>query len=139
MKNFGIKNTPDVRKGHIKMQLTEEEITEYIKCKQDVQYFANHYCQIKREDGTIGPITLRDYQQDIMDLYTKNRYSILMASRQMGKCLTFDTKINIIIDERLKPMYLGELFYSELKKRRKLTFLEKLKLLLYKLAIWIEK
>lgn len=53
-----------------------------------MQYFAEKYCKIKREDGSIGPMKLRDYQKDILNLYDKSRFSILMASRQIGKTVS---------------------------------------------------
>jgi hypothetical protein len=76
-----------VRRSGITFAMTQEELQEYIKCKLDIHYFAEHYCRIKREDGSIGKIKLRPYQKDILDLYTKNRFSILMSSRQSGKTI----------------------------------------------------
>lgn len=77
-----------VRRAGCVYSITEEEVQEYIKCKLDIHYFSEKYCKIKREDGTVGPMKLRDYQKDILDLYTKNRFSILMASRQVGKTVS---------------------------------------------------
>lgn len=82
------KGIKQVRKANIAFAMTKEEIQEYGKCKLSVHYFAQKYCHIKREDGSIGNIRLRDYQRDIIDLYTKNRFSILMASRQTGKTVS---------------------------------------------------
>ena len=81
-------NVRGVRKPYLTFAMTEDEFEEYIKCKINIHYFAEKYCQIKREDGTIGPMKLRDYQKDIIDLYTKNPRSILMASRQTGKTVS---------------------------------------------------
>lgn len=80
-------NKTGVRKAGIKFAMTKKELEEFTKCKLDIHYFANKYCQIKREDGTIGPMTLRDYQKDIIDLF-QNKRSILMASRQTGKTVS---------------------------------------------------
>lgn len=77
-----------VRREHLSFRMTDEEFLEYAKCKADVHYFANTYCKIKLEDGSTGQLTLRDYQKDILDLYAKNRFSILMASRQIGKTIS---------------------------------------------------
>lgn len=126
-------NMRGIRRTNLTFAMTELEFEEYIKCKINVQYFAEHYCQIKREDGSIGPMKLRDYQKDIIDLYTKNPRSILMASRQTGKCLTFSTLINIYINEETKKIPIGMLYYTELNKERKLSFLENIKILLYKI------
>jgi hypothetical protein len=83
-----LNNIHGVRKANLKFGYTQEEIQEYAKCKLNVQYFAEKYCMVKREDGSIGNITLRDYQKDIINLYDKSKYSILMASRQTGKTIS---------------------------------------------------
>jgi terminase large subunit-like protein len=82
------KNEVNVRKARVKFAPTKKELDEYTKCKLNIHYFANKYCKIKLEDGTIGQMTLRDYQKDILDLYYNNNYSILMASRQTGKTIS---------------------------------------------------
>ena len=81
-------NEVGVRRAKLQFAQTRREIDEYTKCKLNIQYFAEKYCKIKREDGTIGPMQLRDYQKQIIDLFTKNSYSILMASRQTGKTIS---------------------------------------------------
>jgi hypothetical protein len=128
-------NLEGVRRRGIKFAMTQKEIEEYIKCKLSVYYFAEHYCKIKLEDGTVGQMTLRDYQKDIIKLYTENRYSILMASRQVGKCIDF-TSVLTVMDDPTGYVYkinIGKLYYQTLKQYRKLTFLEKIKLFLYSL------
>ena len=77
-----------VRKHGISFAMTKIERQEYVKCKLSVFYFAEKYCKIKREDGTVGEIKLRNYQNDIIKLFNDNRYSILMASRQIGKTIS---------------------------------------------------
>ena len=85
--NPWFKGEVGVRRSGITFAMTQDELQEYIKCKLDIHYFAEHYCRIKREDGSIGKIKLRPYQKDILNLYTKNRFSILMSSRQSGKTI----------------------------------------------------
>lgn len=128
------KNLKGVRKGNLTYAMTNEELNEYARCKMSVQYFAQAHCQIKREDGTIGPMTLRDYQKDIIDLYTNNRFSILMASRQTGKCNLFSVKV---LQESPKGLLeektLGEVYFEYLMKNEPLSFLDNIKYKLYKL------
>ncbi|MCK9415475.1 hypothetical protein M0Q97_02305 [Candidatus Dojkabacteria bacterium] len=127
-------NLRGIRKSNLTFAMTDDEWLEYIKCKINIHYFAENYCQIKREDGTIGPMKLRDYQKDIIDLYSKNPRSILMASRQTGKCNYFNIKVLVKKSNGISQEYsIGELYYDELKKDRTLTFLEKLKIFLYKI------
>ena len=132
-------NVRGVRKPYLTFAMTNEEFEEYIKCKINIHYFAEKYCQIKREDGTVGPMKLRDYQRKIIDLYSKNPRSILMASRQIGKCMIFNTLASTISDNgTLLKIPIGLLYYTELKKDRSLTLLEKIKIFLYKIIYKLE-
>lgn len=132
--NIWFQNIKQVRKANITFAMTDDELEEYVKCKRSVLYFAEKYCQIKREDGSIGNITLRDYQVDMINLFDKNRYSILMASRQSGKCISLSSYVNIKLKEEdfVRRMTLGELYFSIIKNQRKLKFMEKIKYFLYK-------
>ena len=131
------KNIRNVRKAYLKFAMTKKEIKEYYESKMSVHYFAQKYCQIKLEDGSIGHMKLRDYQKDIIDLYTKNRFSILLASRQVGKCVSFFTNVDVFDENKNKteevPIF--ELYYSAIKEKRKLTLTEKIKYFLYRLYI----
>lgn len=94
IENPWFKNEVGVRRSGVIFKMSENEIQEYIKCKMDIKYFAEKYCKIKTEDGTITKITLRDYQKEILDLFSTNRFSILCSSRQVGK--TINTAITIL-------------------------------------------
>ena len=110
--NPWFKNEVGNRRAGITFAMTPEEISEYIKCKTDIKYFAQKYCKIKVEDGSIKNLTLRDYQVDILELY-QNRKSILCGSRQIGKCQSALT--HIFLDNNIKiPIF--KIYYEELKK-----------------------
>lgn len=133
-----LKNMAGVRKPGLTFSMTDDELTEYGKCKMSVQYFAEVYCRIKREDGTVGKITLRDYQKELLDLFANNRFSIALCSRQIGKCFTYNTKVIVNIEKEngdfyQKEMLVGELYYLYLKQKRKLKLIEKIKIYLYTL------
>lgn len=83
-----------IRKPGVAFSMKEDEMQEYVRCAGDIKYFAEKYCKIKLEDGTTGALKLRPYQNEVLDLIDNNRFSILMASRQVGKCITYDTKLN---------------------------------------------
>lgn len=105
--NPWFKNEEGIRRSGLTFALSPDEMQEYIKCKLDVKYFAEKYCKIKTEDGTVQHIELRDYQKGILDLFSQNRFSILCSSRQSGKTInsaitmlhfiTFNNDKNIMI------------------------------------------
>jgi hypothetical protein len=74
-------------KGDITFKHTEEEIEEWLKCKNDIVYFANKWCKLMTPEG-IKNIILRDYQIKYLKHLVDNRLSIMLSSRQSGKTTT---------------------------------------------------
>jgi hypothetical protein len=78
-------NDPTLKKGNILFKFTPYELSEIEKCAEDVIYFANKYCKLMTDEG-VRNVTLRDYQEEILRSYQKNRFSVFLAARQSGKC-----------------------------------------------------
>lgn len=74
-------------KGDLVFERTPEEIQEWIKCKNDILYFAEKYCKLMTPEG-IKNITLRDYQKRYLRHLEQNRLSIYLSCRQSGKTTT---------------------------------------------------
>ena len=74
-------------KGDLVYQRTEYEIEEWRKCKNDIVYFVESYCQIMTPEG-IKKVKLRDYQVEYLKHLEKNRLSIMLSARQAGKTVT---------------------------------------------------
>lgn len=80
------KNNPNiksVRSPEFEYSLIQK--LEYIKCMKDVVYFARKYVKIISIDDGVIPFDLYDYQEDLLKVYQKNRFSISMQCRQSGK------------------------------------------------------
>ena len=71
--NPWFKKEVGVRRSGLSFRMTPEEVDEYIRCKLDIHYFAEKYCKVKTEDGSVRNIKLRDYQEEILDLYKIGR------------------------------------------------------------------
>lgn len=67
-------NITYVRRSGIKYSMNCDELSEYIKCSNSVEYFAEKYCNI----------ILRKFQKDYSKIYSENRFTIWMCSRQCG-------------------------------------------------------
>ena len=119
------------RKSNLSFTVTDEEFQEICKCANDVIYFAEKYCVTMQDEG-ISNIKLRSYQKRVLKDLQNNRYNVWLAPRQIGKCVTFDTSIEIIQEGNKMKLYFYEIYYNELKKWRKLKFFEKVKIFLYK-------
>lgn len=68
---------------------TEEQLQEFIKCKNDPVYFINTYVKFNHfKDGLIG-FKLYEPQEKLINKYHKNQFNILKAPRQVaGKSST---------------------------------------------------
>jgi len=80
-------NQLSARSSNIVFEYTDEELNELAKCANDVVYFGNKFCFSMTDEG-IAKITLRDYQEDMLDDFQTNRFIVLLASRQIGKTVT---------------------------------------------------
>ena len=69
------KSEVGIRRSGITFKMTSDEQAEYIKCALDVHYFTEKYCKVKREDGSIGEISLRDYQKEILHNFINSRFN----------------------------------------------------------------
>ena len=83
---FYEKNT-NLLKGDLVFDRTEEEIKEWLRCKNDILYFAETYCKLMTPEG-IKHIHLRDYQKKYLKHLEDNRLSIYLSCRQSGKTTT---------------------------------------------------
>ena len=86
--NPWLKGEVGIKRSGISFRMSAEEQQEYIRCALDIHHFTEKYCKTKREDGSVGAIKLRDYQEEMLDSFVNNRFSILMASRQVGKTVS---------------------------------------------------
>jgi hypothetical protein len=81
---------PNLKKPKTPLNFTKEHCEEYIKCANDVFYFAENYYKIlSLKEGMVTP-KLRDYQYDMINSYLQNRFSIVLATRQAGKSTSFE-------------------------------------------------
>ena len=141
-----IGNNTKLLKPELVFQRTDEEIEDYIKCMQDVTYFAEK-CFVITPTG-LQAIKLRDYQFDYLKHLQDNRFSIFLACRQAGKTLSLLTRIKLkfikkdIFLDKINYFYIGNDIYElplyELINLFKSSFIWKVKYHLYKLIDYLE-
>ena len=71
-----------------KLQWSEFELKEYLKCADDPIYFINNYCMIVSLDQGLVPFKLYPCQENKIKVIHENRKVILMEGRQQGKTTT---------------------------------------------------
>ena len=81
------------------IEYTEEQMDELIRCKLDIIYFAEKYFKIVHIDKGEHVIDLYPFQKSMLKAFVEpnpdKRHLCVLASRQIGKCVSQDTKIKL--------------------------------------------
>lgn len=81
-------SNPNLKKANTQIQWSEEQIIEFLKCKDDPVYFANSYLKIVSLDYGLVPFTLYPFQERLINNFHKHRFNICKMPRQTGKSST---------------------------------------------------
>ncbi|MBT4696924.1 terminase [Candidatus Woesearchaeota archaeon] len=79
---------PQLKNVGQKIEWTTESLAEYMKCKEDPEYFIRNYVQIIHVDRGLVPFEMYDYQKDMIHKFNDNRFVICKMPRQTGKSTT---------------------------------------------------
>ncbi len=79
---------PNLKKANTAIEFTQDNIEEYIKCKEDPVYFAKNYVQIVTLDHGLQPFKLYDFQEKLVRNFHEKRFNICKMPRQTGKSTT---------------------------------------------------
>ena len=79
---------PLLKKANVKIDFTEEQIEEYVKCANDPVYFTKNYVQIVSLDEGLVPFKMWDFQEELIKKFHNNRFNIAKLPRQTGKSTT---------------------------------------------------
>ena len=79
---------PNLKKANTPIQFTEENVIEYLKCRDNPIYFAKNYVQIVSLDKGLVPFEMYPFQEKLIQNFHDNRFNICKMPRQTGKSTT---------------------------------------------------
>ena len=79
---------PNLKKANTSIEFTQEQILEFMKCKEDPVYFANKYIKIVSLDEGLTQFHPYDFQEKLINNFHNNRFNICKMPRQTGKSTT---------------------------------------------------
>ena len=79
---------PLLKKANTPIEFTQEQIEEFIKCKDDPVYFANNYVKIVSLDEGLVQFHPYKFQEKLIENFHKHRFNICKMPRQTGKSTT---------------------------------------------------
>ena len=98
---------PNLKKANTAINFTEEQIVEFLKCKNNPVYFARNYIKIVSLDHGLVPFNMYPFQEKLITNFHENRFNICKMPRQTGKSTTcvsyllhyavFNDNVNIAI------------------------------------------
>ena len=98
---------PNLKKANTAIEFTEDNIIEFMKCKEDPVYFAKNYIKIVSLDHGLVPFNLYPFQEKLIQNFHDKRFNICKMPRQTGKSTTcvsyllhyavFNDNVNIAI------------------------------------------
>ncbi len=79
---------PLLKKANTPIEFTQDQVLEFLKCKDDPVYFARRYVKIVSLDEGLIPFRPYDFQEKLINNFHENRFNICKMPRQTGKSTT---------------------------------------------------
>ena len=79
---------PNLKKANTPIEFTQDQILEFMRCKEDPVYFANNYIKIVSLDEGLTQFHPYDFQEKLINNFHGNRFNICKMPRQTGKSTT---------------------------------------------------
>jgi len=79
---------PNLKKANTPIEFSQENIIEFMRCKQDPVYFAKKYIKIVSLDEGLTQFHPYDFQETLIKRFHENRFNICKMPRQTGKSTT---------------------------------------------------
>jgi len=79
---------PRLKRSNVKVEYTQEQVLEYLKCSQDIIHFVKTYCKIVNVDKGLVNFDLWKFQEEMVVKFDSNRFVICKMPRQVGKTTT---------------------------------------------------
>ena len=79
---------PNLKKANTAIEFTQDQILEFMKCKEDPVYFANNYVKIISLDEGLTQFHPYHFQEKLINNFHNNRFNICKMPRQTGKSTT---------------------------------------------------
>ena len=79
---------PNLKKANTEIEFTQEQILEFLACKEDPVYFAKKYIKIVSLDEGLVPFDLYPFQEKLIRNFHQERFNICKMPRQTGKSTT---------------------------------------------------
>jgi hypothetical protein len=115
----------EIPRPNTPQEFTNWQVQELIKCRDDIFYWAEKYVKVKHPKLGVIKVNFkgRDYQKNFLRSYQDHRHTIVLAARQMGKCIFSSTMVDVRDKNtgKIFKVSLGELHLKYKNKHKNLS------------------
>jgi hypothetical protein len=79
---------PNLKKANTQIEFTQEQVLEFVNCKDNPVYFAKNYIKIVSLDEGLVGFDPYHFQEKLINNFHENRFNICKMPRQTGKSTT---------------------------------------------------
>lgn len=107
MLDDGYLGNSNLKRVGTEIEYTQEQLIEIAKCIEDPVYFIKNYVKIVNVDHGLVPFKMWPFQEEMVNTFHENRFSICKMPRQVGKtttaagymlwCVLFQENFNVAI------------------------------------------
>lgn len=131
---FYLRN-PKLKAANVQVQFTQTQMQEYMSCMRDPIYFIKNYVRIVNVDRGLIPFEMWKFQEEMVETFHNNRFSICKLPRQVGKSTTVVAFFLWMI--LFNPQYATAIFAHKGDIAR--SILARLKLAYENLPLWLQQ
>ena len=128
-------NNPLLKKRGVQLNFTADQVLEYQRCSEDINYFSKNYVKIINVDQGLINFDPYKYQENMLKIFSENRFVITKMPRQSGKTTAVVAYIlwKILFNESLNIAILAH------KSETAQDILSRIKLAYQYLPTWLQQ
>jgi hypothetical protein len=88
---------PQLKRAYDTDEYTPEQIAELAKCSKDPLYFMKKYIKVIDPKKGAVPFELFEYQTTMVNTIHTHKDTVILASRQLGKCVVSTSTVNTVV------------------------------------------
>lgn len=121
------RSNPNLKAAYTPIKFTVDQVTEWIKCRDDIVYFGKNYMKIVNVDKGLMNFDLWPFQEDLVRTFQDERFVIAKFPRQVGKALKLTTKILTPSGwTTMGELSVGDTIYGRNGEETKVTFVSEI-------------
>jgi hypothetical protein len=133
--NFSFNGNPLLKPAYAKIQMTADQLVEYMKCEADPVYFIRNYVKIISLDHGTVKFNMWDFQEKMVQAMVDNRFVICKMPRQVGKTTT--TAAIILWHVLFNKEYTVALLANKMDQAQEI--MERIQMMYENLPMWIQQ